>query len=120
MFGLDDDLFTFPFGNMYYSIIEGVSSGGAADLFHPMRFALGAALGTVLSLTGLPGGGIGLALYLAPKTILGTALGGVIRLIIEKTKGEELAEKLDNAATGLVIGDAVVCVIMVVMTMAGL
>lgn len=120
VFGLDDDLFTFPFGNMYYSIIEGVSSGGAADLFHPMRFALGAALGTVLSLTGLPGGGIALALYLAPKTILGTALGGVIRLIIEKTKGEELAEKLDNAATGLVIGDAVVCVIMVVMTMAGL
>lgn len=83
-----------------------------------MRFGLGAALGTVLSVIGLPAGGIALALYLAPKTILGIALGGVIRLCVEKTKGEALAEKLDNAATGLVIGDAVVCVIMVIMTMA--
>lgn len=118
VFGLDDELFTFPFGNMYYSIIDGVSSGGAATLFNPMRFGLGAALGTVLSVIGLPAGGIALALYLAPKTILGIALGGVIRLCVEKTKGEALAEKLDNAATGLVIGDAVVCVIMVIMTMA--
>ena len=117
VFGLDDELFTFPFGNMYYSIISGVSEGGAAELFNPLRFGLGAALGSVLSIAGLPAGGIALALYLAPKTIMGIALGGIIRFIVEKTKGEAFAEKMDNAATGLVIGDAVVCVLMVIITM---
>ena len=118
VFGLDGELFTFPFGNMYYSIISGVSEGGATSFFNPARFFLGAGLGTVFSFVGLPAGGIALALYLAPKTIMGIALGGVIRWIIEKTKGEALAEKLDNAATGIVIGDAIVCIIMVMMSMA--
>lgn len=118
VFGLDGELFTFPFGNMYYSIISGVSEGGATSFFNPARFFLGAGLGTVFSFVGLPAGGIALALYLAPKTIMGVALGGVIRWIIEKTKGEALAEKLDNAATGIVIGDAIVCIIMVMMSVA--
>lgn len=116
-FGLDGDLFTFPFGNMYYSIVSGLSEGGATTLFNPMRFAMGAGLGTVLTFIGLPAGGIALALYLAPKTIMGIALGGTIRFIVEKSKGEAFAEKMDNAATGLVIGDAVVCVIMVIMSL---
>lgn len=117
VFGLDGELFTFPFGNMYYSVVSGISEGGATTLFNPMRFVMGAGLGTVLTFIGLPAGGIALALYLAPKTIMGVALGGIVRFIVEKAKGEALAEKLDNAATGLVIGDAVVCVIMVIMTM---
>lgn len=118
VFGLDGDLFTFPFGNMYYSIISGISEGGATSLFNPMRFAMGAGLGTLFTFVGLPAGGIALALYLAPRTIMGVALGGVIRWIIEKTKGNDFAEKMDNAATGLVIGDAVVCVIMVIISIA--
>ncbi|MGC2872375.1 OPT/YSL family transporter [Ihubacter sp. mB4P-1] len=118
VFGLDGELFTFPFGNMYYSVISGISEGGATSLFNPMRFVMGAGFGTLLSFAGLPAGGIALALYLAPKTIMGIALGGIIRWIIEKTKGDALAEKMDNAATGLVIGDAVVCVIMVIMSLA--
>lgn len=120
VFGLNDEMFTFPFGNMYYSVVDGLSEGGAASLFDPVRFGLGAGLGTVLSLLGLPAGGIALALYLAPRTIMGIALGGTVRWIIEKVKGNQLAEKLDNAATGLVIGDAVVCVIMVILSMTAI
>ena len=116
-FGLNDELFTFPFGNMYYGVISGISEGGMSDLFHPGRFVLGGALGTLFSFIGLPAGGIALAMYLAPRTILGIALGGVIRFIVEKTKGNGFAEKMDNVATGLVIGDAVVCIIMVIITM---
>lgn len=116
VFGLDDDLFTFPFGNMYYAVIDGISEGGVSTLFNPGRFAVGGALGVILSLAGLPAGGIALAMYLAPKTILGIALGGIIRLIVERTKGAAFADKMDNAATGLVIGDAMVCVIMVIIT----
>ncbi len=117
VFGFDGDLFTYPFGSMYCSIITGLSEGGATALFNPMRFVMGAGLGTVLSFTGLPAGGIALALYLAPKTIMGIALGGVIRFVLEKTKGVTFAEKMDNAATGFVIGDAAVCVIMVIMSL---
>lgn len=117
VFGLNDDLFTFPFGNMYYAVVTGLSEGGVSTLFDPMRFGLGAVLGTGLSLIGLPAGGIALAMYLAPKTIAGIALGGVIRLLVEKTKGDAFAEKMDNVATGFVIGDAMVCVLMVVVTM---
>lgn len=117
VFGFDGDLFTYPFGSMYCSIVSGLSEGGATAMFNPMRFVMGAGLGTVLSFIGLPAGGIALALYLAPKTIMGVALGGVVRFIVEKSKGEAFAEKMDNAATGLVIGDAIVCVIMVIMSM---
>ena len=117
VFGLNDELFTFPFGNMYYAVINGISEGGVSTLFNPGRFAIGGALGAVLSLIGLPAGGIALAMYLAPKTILGIALGGMIRLVVEKTKGIAFAEKMDNAATGFVIGDAMVCVLMVIITM---
>lgn len=117
VFGLNDDLFTFPFGNMYYAVINGISEGGVSTLFNPGRFAIGGALGAVLSLIGLPAGGIALAMYLAPKTILGIALGGMIRLVVEKTKGDAFAEKMDNVATGLVIGDAMVCVLMVIITL---
>ena len=53
------------------------------------------------------------------RTILGIALGGIIRLIVEKTKGEAFAGKMDNVATGLVIGDAMVCVLMVIITIVG-
>ena len=115
-FGLNDDMFTFPFANMYYAVISGISDGNMMTMLNPGRLALGGVLGTVLSFIGLPAGGIALAMYLAPKTIMGLALGGVLRFIAEKTKGHAYAEKLDNAATGMVIGDALVCIIMVVIT----
>lgn len=115
-FGLNDDLFTYPFGNMYYAVATGLSEGGVSGVFNIGRFVLGGGIGTALSFIGLPAGGIALAMYLAPKTIVGIALGGVVRFIVEKRKGGEFAERLDNVATGMVIGDAVVCVIMVVVT----
>ena len=117
-FGLDDELFTYPVANMYRSVISGVTDGGASNFFNPMRFGFGAVLGTILSFVGLPAGGIAIAMYLAPRTVMGLALGGVIRWVIEKTKGMDLAEKYNNAATGLIIGDAVVCIGMVGITLA--
>ncbi len=45
VFGLNDELFTFPFGNMYYAVINGISEGGVSTLFNPGRFAIGGALG---------------------------------------------------------------------------
>ncbi len=118
-FGFDGELFTYPFGNMYYAVATGLEDG-VSSLFNPGRFALGGVLGVIFSIIGLPAGGIALAMYLAPRTIMGIALGGLIRLIVEKTKGHPFAEKMDNIATGLVIGDALVCVLMVIITMTSL
>ena len=81
-------------------------------------FGFGAALGTLLSIVGLPAGGIAIAMYLAPKTVMGLALGGVIRWVIEKKKGEVTAEKYNNAATGIIIGDSIVCIAMIGITLA--
>ncbi len=117
VFGLKDDMFVFPFAKMYYSVITGLADGGVSGFFDIGRFGLGAVLGGVFSVIGLPAGGIALALYLAPRTILGLALGGVIRFIVEKRKGLEFSERLDNVATGFVIGDALVCVLMVVLSL---
>lgn len=117
-FGLDDDLFTYPVAHMYHSVISGIAEGGATQFFNPMRFGFGAVLGTILSFVGLPAGGIAIAMYLAPRTVMGLALGGVIRWVIEKKKGDEIAEKYNNAATGIIIGDAIVCIAMVGITLA--
>lgn len=116
-FGLDDDLFTYPVAHMYHSVISGIAEGGATQFFNPMRFGFGAVLGTILSFVGLPAGGIAIAMYLAPRTVMGLALGGVIRWVIEKKKGDEIAEKYNNAATGIIIGDAIVCIAMVGITL---
>ncbi len=117
-FGLNDDLFTYPVANMYHSVISGVTEGGASNFFDPLRFGFGAVLGTLLSIVGLPAGGIAIAMYLAPKTVMGLALGGVIRWVIEKKKGEATAEKYNNAATGIIIGDSIVCIAMIGITLA--
>ena len=116
-FGLESDFFFYPFGRMYYSVADGLATNGLEGAFDMVRFLIGGGLGTLFSLIGLPTGAIALAFYLAPKTILGLAVGGFIRFLIEKIKGEENAVKLETVATGMVVGDAMACVIMVIVTM---
>lgn len=115
-YGLESDLFQYPWGHMYHALASGLADAGASEVFHLGRFAIGGGLGVIFSVVGLPTGAIALAAYLAPKTIMGVAIGGLIRLVIEKTKGDETAVRLDNAATGLVIGDAVINIVVVVIT----
>ena len=113
VYGTDGDLFTFPFANMYYSVISGISEGGMSGVFNLGRFGLGAAAGAGLSLVGIPGTIIALALYLAPSTIIGVAIGGIIRFVVEKAKGFGFASECDNIATGFIIGDAIASIAMV-------
>lgn len=116
-YGLGGDLFTFPFGSMYYSIASGIAEGGVSGVFDLGRFALGGVLGVAFTAVGLPATVIALALYIAPASMLGVALGGILRLIVEKTKGADFASEGNNIATGLIIGDAIVCIIMVVINL---
>ncbi len=116
-YGLEDPLFTFPVGRMNQVLAVGFSGDGAS-VFHMGRFLIGAGIGTVLALVSLPVGAIAIAIYLAPSTIMGIALGGVIRLIVEKAKGMEVAVRWNNAATGVVVGDALVSIILLFLMMA--
>jgi len=116
VYGLDSQLFAYPVAHMYQSLAAGLSDGGAA-VFNLGRFGIGAVAGTALSLIGLPAGLIALALYLSSTAILGIATGGVIRFIVERIKGGRTAELLNNTATGFIIGDGLVCIIMLFIMM---
>ena len=117
LYGLESEKFSYPVAHMYQSLISGVAESGAAEMFKQGRFGIGGAIRALLSLLGHPAGGIPLALYLAPTTILGVALGGLIRLAIEKAKGKETAARFINVSTGFAIGDGVVCVIVLLVTL---
>lgn len=116
VYGMESSFFSFPIGKMYYSLGVGISTSGAG-IFNFGRFAIGGIIGTILSLVGIPAGGIALAAYLAPSAIMSIGLGGLIRLVVEKVKGFEIATQYENAATGVVIGDALVSILTVFVTL---
>lgn len=116
VYGLNSKLFAYPVAHMYQSLAAGVSDGGAA-VFNLGRFGIGAGIGTILSFIGLPAGLIALALYLAPTSILAIALGGIIRFFVERIKGRQTAVIFVNTATGVIIGDGLVCIIMLFIMM---
>ncbi|CCQ95312.1 membrane hypothetical protein [[Clostridium] ultunense Esp] len=114
--GLSSNHISYPIGKMYYSITSGLS-GEMSNVFDMGRFAIGGIIGLALSFVGLPAGALAITLYLMPSVVLNLSIGGVIRGIIEKRFGEKRAETYNNAATGLVIGDALVAIVIVVLTM---
>ncbi|MDL2257541.1 OPT/YSL family transporter [Eubacteriales bacterium OttesenSCG-928-K08] len=114
-FGLHSDYATYPFGKMFYAVATGLS-GEAGDAFHVGRLLIGVGSGAVLSLVGLPAAIFGISLYLAPATIAGIALGGLIRWILTKRLGQERAKVYDNASVGLILGDTLVTIGLTVFT----
>lgn len=116
-YGLQHPLYSFPIGQMNFGIVSGFSGEGAS-VFHLGRFAIGGVAGLILALLHLPAGAIAIAFYLAPSTVMGIVLGGVIRFIVEKIKGAEFAVRMNNAATGVVVGDALVGIILLFLMMA--
>lgn len=114
-FGLHSDYATYPFGKMFYSVATGLS-GEAGNTFHIGRLFIGVGSGTVLTLLGLPAAIFGISLYLAPATVTGIALGGLIRWILTKKLGQERAKVYDNASVGVVLGDTLVTIGLTVFT----
>jgi len=92
-------------------------SGEMSNVFDMGRFVIGSIIGLAMSFIGLPAGALAITLYLMPSVVLNLSIGGVIRGFIEKRFGEKRAETYNNAATGLVIGDALVAIVIVVLTM---
>lgn len=109
MYGTESELFSYPVAHMYSSLADGFSNG-SSEIFNFGRFGIGCGAGALLYLIGLPVGAIALCFYLAPSTMIGIAVGGITRLILEKTKGNDFAERMNNIATGFIVGDGIVCV----------
>lgn len=114
--GLSSNHISYPIGKMYYSIASGLS-GEMSNVFDMGRFVIGSIIGLAMSFIGLPAGALAITLYLMPSVVLNLSIGGIIRGFIEKRFGEKRAETYNNAATGLVIGDALVAIVIVVLTM---
>ena len=49
---------------------------------------------------------------------MGIVLGGVLRFVMEKVKGTETAARWNNAATGLVVGDALISIVLLFLMMS--
>jgi len=117
-YGTTSEYMSYPIGKMYYAVASGLSgTAGATNVFHAGRFILGSLIGVVMSFIGLPAGALAITLYLSPAVVSSVAVGGVIRGAVEKSLGNSKAEFYNNAATGLVVGDALVAVLIVVMSM---
>ena len=116
-YGLEHQVFAFPVGRMNQAIAAGFAGDGAG-VFDIGRFIIGGVAGAALALLHLPAGAIAIAFYLAPTTIMGIVLGGVIRFIMEKARGAEVAARWNNAATGLVVGDALISIVLLFLFMA--
>lgn len=117
-YGLNAPEMSFPVGKMYSSVVAGLSSDHALSaMFDWGRFGLGGVIGVLFSLVGLPAGAIAISLYLLPSIVSGIMIGGLIQGILKKAKGAEFAARHVNTATGLVIGDAVVSIIMVILSL---
>ena len=116
--GINSETISYPMGKVFYSIVAGMSGGGMKDVFNSWRFIIGGAVGLILTLFGLPAGAIALTLYLRPEVIVCISLGGIVRGILNKKVGKDRAERYNNAATGLVVGDALIAVVVVILTLA--
>lgn len=116
-YGLSSTQMSYPIGKMYHAVASGLSgAGNVGNIFDIGRFIIGSVIGLGMSIIGLPAGALGITLYLMPRIVVNLSLGGVIRGIIEKKCGVKCAATYNNAATGLVIGDALIAIFIVVLS----
>ncbi len=106
-YGLGSDRLPAPQGKALASMIEGVLGGDV-----PLnKYIAGAGLGALLSASGIGGLGIlvGLGFYLPFAIVLTYSIGTVIRLLVDRIKGQRFSEEVGvPVATGLIVGEALV------------
>lgn len=100
----------FPYAAMFYGL-AGAAAEGMAGAISWLNMGIGALLGVGATFLGIPAIAVGLALYLGSGPMIMMGIGGLIRLIIRKAKGEETAAKWINGASGIFVGDGLVAVL---------
>lgn len=101
----------FPIAKMYYGMTAAATGQGPAGIISMMRMGIGALGGIILSFFGISGTAIAVTFYLPSGYIIAIGIGGILRKLVERFKGRELGEKYVNAATGVFLGDGLVTVL---------
>lgn len=105
--GLGSEKLPAPQATALAGVIEG-TLGGTVPI---QKYAAGAGLGAILSLSGIGGLGIlvGLGFYLPFNIILTYSLGTATRVILDKVKGHRFSDDVGiPVAAGLIVGEALV------------
>ena len=100
------------------AVVEQVRSGQVDWL----RYGAGAAVGGLLSFTGLPGLGVivGISMYLGLSIILPYGVGAVARVVFQRTRGIDWCEnKGIPLAVGLIVGDGLSTLLFALLTVTG-
>jgi putative OPT family oligopeptide transporter len=106
-YGLGSAKLPAPQGQALASMIEGILGGNVPV----QKYIAGAALGSLLSITGVGGLGIqvGLGFYLPFSIVLTYTIGTVIRLFLDWKMGPRFSEEVGiPIAAGLIVGEGLV------------
>jgi len=106
-YGLGGDRLPAPQGQALAGMIEGILGGQVPVA----KYVAGAALGALLSASGIGGLGIlvGLGFYLPFDVVLTYSIGTALRLIVDWRKGPRFSEQWGvPVAAGLIVGEALV------------
>lgn len=106
-YGLGSEKLPAPQGQALASMVGGIL-GGDVPTF---RYAAGAGIGMVMSLSGLGGIGvlIGLGFYMPFNIVLTYTIGVGLRVFAQRTRGEHWCESVGiPIAAGLIVGEALV------------
>lgn len=106
-YGLGSEKLPAPQGQALASMIDGILGGNV-----PVnKYIAGAGLGALLSASGVGGLGIlvGLGFYLPFDIVLTYSIGTLLRLSVDRIKGERYSEEVGiPVAAGLIVGEALV------------
>jgi putative OPT family oligopeptide transporter len=106
-YGLGGDRLPAPQGRALASMIDGILGGDVPV----KKYIAGAGLGALLSASGIGGLGIlvGLGFYLPFDVVLTYSIGTILRLSVDKIKGERFSEEVGiPVAAGLIVGEAII------------
>ena len=101
------------------NVVQAVVSGNVPT----EKYALGAIIGVLLSLSGLPSLGVlvGLSMYLNFYHILPYGLGCVLHLVLKRVRGRDWHEDVGVPfAAGLLVGEPLVALMFAILTVAGI
>ncbi len=113
--GIGTSTAPFPTANMFYGLMSGITQTGGSELLNWTRMGIGSVVGVGIALLGLPAVAVAITLYLPVTYMTAIGIGGIVRLIVNKTKGEAVGTTYINAAAGFFLGDSIMMVLVIIL-----
>lgn len=113
--GIGTSAAPFPTAKMFYGLMSGITQTGGSDLLNWTRMGIGSVAGVGIALLGLPAVAVAITLYLPVTYMTAIGIGGIVRLIVNKTRGEATGTTYINAAAGFFLGDSIMMVLVIIL-----